>query len=157
MSQARAPSLLGLVVGLVVGTPLMAFGVAGVVRDASDTRPADLASWVVGAALVHDLVLAPLVITGVWVLGRASRSRLPAMMWWALGATLVVAFVAWPLVEGFGQDPSTPSLLPRDYSEGLVVLLAAIWGTAALSTIAGHVGARRRLTDDVTRDLSAGS
>jgi hypothetical protein len=139
MSQASAPSLLGLVVGLVVGAP---FGVAGVVRSASDIRPADLATWVVGAALIHDLLLAPLLIGSVWALGRVSRRGLPATVWWALRSTFVLVLVAWPLVQEFGEDPSTPSLLPRDDSVGLKVLLAAIWGGRSCSARSPDVSSR---------------
>ena len=105
----------------------MAYGVRGVLVDAADTHPAELARWIVGAALVHDAVLIPLVALVAWALRRVTPAR-----WWPAvraGAvtTGVLALVAWPLVLGYGRDPGNPSLFPRNYGLGLAVTLAVVW------------------------------
>ena len=42
----------GLVVGLVLGLPIIGYGVRGALIDAADTNPTELATWIVGSALV---------------------------------------------------------------------------------------------------------
>ncbi|MGH9212126.1 MAG: hypothetical protein ACRD2C_15785 [Acidimicrobiales bacterium] len=122
----------GLVAGLVVGLPVIAYGIRGVLVDADDTHPAELVRWVVGAAVVHDAVLAPLALAVGWGLRRV----VPRWAWPALRSGLLVtvalSLVAWPLVRGYGRDPAIPSLLPRDYGAGLAAALALVWLAAAV-------------------------
>ena len=121
----------GLWIGLAVGAPLMAYGARGAVVDAALTHPWELTRWVVGSALVHDLVLAPVVLA----VGHAARRTTPATAWpavrWALLTTGVLALVAWPLVRGYGRNPTVPSLLPRNYGAGLAVAVGVVWLLAA--------------------------
>lgn len=121
----------GLLIGLATGLPVIAYGLRGVLVDADDTHPAELARWVVGAALVHDVVLAPAVLAVGWALSKV----VPPSAWrpvrWGLMTTGLLALVAWPLVRGYGEDPTIPSLLPRDYASGLATGVAAVWLAAA--------------------------
>lgn len=122
----------GLLAGLAVGVPVMAYGARGALVDAADTHPAELARWIVGGAVVHDAVLVPLVALAAWGLRRLVPDR-----WWGpVRAGLVVSgtlcLAAYPFVAGFGRDPRNPSLLPRDYGLGLAGALAVVWlGVAA--------------------------
>lgn len=134
----------GLVVGLALGVPVMAFGVGGVLVDAGRTHPGELARWVVGSALVNDLVALPVVLVAGWGL----RRLVPAPAWPVVRAGLiasgVLALVAWPFVRGYGRDPANPSLLPRDYGGGLAAALAVVWLAAAVALAAGALSRRRR-------------
>lgn len=137
----------GLLVGLALGLPVLAFGVRGVLVDGSRTHPAELARWLVGAALVNDLVLLPLALAA----GGAARRVVPARLWPAVRTGLlttgVLALVAWPFVRGYGQDPANPSLLPRDYSAGLVAAVGVVWlGVAAWAVAVTLQGRARRST-----------
>ena len=67
----------GLLVGLALGLPVVAFGVWGVLVDGPRTHPAELARWLIGAALVHDLVLVPLALAAAC----AARRLTPARLW----------------------------------------------------------------------------
>jgi hypothetical protein len=121
----------GLIVGLVLGVPVIAYGVRGVFVDATDTHPAELARWIVGAAVVNDLILLPLAGAAAWVLRRFTpTSAWPVVRAGALTVG-VLALVAWPFVRGYGDDPGNPSRLPRDYGLGLAVAVAIV---AALTT-----------------------
>lgn len=139
MTAASPPGHAGLWVGLAVGGPVIAFGVAGAVGDAASTHPAELARWVVGGALVHDLVLAPIVLGVSWLLGRLAgrRARRPALgpVRWAMATSAVLVLFAWPFVRGYGRNPGVPSLLNRDYGAGLVAYLVAVWAVAALAVL----------------------
>lgn len=130
----------GLLVGLAVGVPVIAFGIRGVIVDAADTHPAELARWIVGLAVVNDLLVIPAAIA----VGFGLRRITPAWLWPAvragLLATAVLGAVAWPLVRGYGEDPANPSLFPRSYGTGLLAAVAVVW----LVALAWGLVARRR-------------
>jgi hypothetical protein len=122
----------GLLVGLALGGPVMAYAVRGTLVDESLTRPFELARWIVGLAIVHDLVLVPAVLAIGLGLRRVvpARARVPVRA--AVLATAVLSAVAWPFVRGYGRSSSVPSLLPRNYGAGLLAALAVVWLVAGL-------------------------
>lgn len=141
----------GLVVGLALGTPVMAYGVQGALVDAQDTRPVELASWVVGSALANDLVVVPLVLA----VGAVTRRVTPRAAWPAVRTGLIVTgalcLVAWPFVRGYGRDPRIPSLLDRNYAAGLAMAVAVVWAlVAAWLLVSGRRVTTRRPPGDVT-------
>ncbi len=133
----------GLLVGLALGLPVIAYGLRGVLIDADRTHPAELARWVVGSALVADLLLVPAVI----VVGAVACRATPRPWWPTVRTALMVtgslALVAWPFVRGYGRDSANPSLLPRDYAGGLAAAVAVVWAVAA-AVLAGRWAAHRR-------------
>lgn len=48
----------------------------------------------------------------------------------------MVALAAYPEVRGFGRFPGNPSLLPRDYAAGLLLVLFIVWGVTAVLVFA---------------------
>jgi hypothetical protein len=71
----------------------------------------------------------------------AIRSVIQAALF--LSATLIV--IALPGALGYGRTPDLPSALPRDYTRGLLILLAAVWiGAAAVLTLNAVHGAFRK-------------
>jgi hypothetical protein len=144
VSSTETTSPRGLIVGLALGLPVIGYGVRGAVIDADDTRPAELAAWILGSGLVEDLVLIPVVL-GV---GLVARRLVPAAAWPAVRAGLIVTgalcLVAWPFVRGYGRDPSIPSLLNRNYAAGLAIAIAVVWVAVALRLVALAVASRGR-------------
>jgi hypothetical protein len=150
----------GLLVGLALGVPVMTYGVAGALDEAGRVHPPELARWVVGAALVHDAVLVPLVLAVGWVAHRV----VPVRAWPAVRAGLVVsgclALVAWPFVRGYGRSAGNPSLFPRNYATGLVSALVVVWAVVAVwLVLAHHLGStaawfRRRGQERPTRSTT---
>lgn len=140
-SPSPTTSRRGLLVGLALGAPIVAYGVRGVFVDAPRTHPAELARWVVGSALAVDL----LVIPAAAIVGAAVRRACPAAWWPTVRAALLVtgtlALVAWPFVRGYGQDPANPSLLPRDHAAGLGAAIAVVWAAAVAHLV---IRTRRR-------------
>ena len=138
----------GLVAGLVLGVPLMLVGARAALVAARDTHPAELARWVVGAAVVHDLVLLPVVA----VLGWALRHLTPQPARPAVRAgTMVVgslALVAWPYALGYGASSGNPSLLPRNYVLGTLVAGAAVAAVTVAAAVRAVVRARRQASGD---------
>ena len=128
----KTTSRRGLLVGLALGLPVMAYAVRGARVDAHLTHPAELARWIFGLAVVHDLVVAPVVLA----LGFVLRRRVPDRAWPPIRAALltsaVLVLVGWPFVRGYGRNPGVPSLLPRDYGAGMLAALAVTWAIAVL-------------------------
>jgi hypothetical protein len=129
---------------VVVGWSVMAVGAIGVAGEGRDVPPFAFARWIVGIALVHDLVLVPICLAVGVLLQRALRSPWRGIA----GTTLLVAAVtvlfAWPYVMGWGRLRSNPSIHPREYGRGLTQLLATI---ALGAVVAAGVTVVRRARD----------
>lgn len=127
---------------VVIGWALMAVGAMAAVRSDGSVPPLAFARWLVGAALVHDLVLAPVVFSVGFLLRSALPPGIrPAVVLPAVAASIVVLF-AWPLVAGWGRAPANASIQPRDYGAGLVWTLAVV--IPAVAAPAAWRACRRR-------------
>lgn len=83
--------------------------------------------WAVVAAVVHDLVFAPVCAA----LGVAGRRLIP-LPWQSPVAvaglcSVVLVLLAIPVFRRPGMRPDNPSVLDRDYPLGLAVALAVVW------------------------------
>lgn len=117
------------------GWALVAVGVWGLLSDGRRTRPAESARFVVGAALAHDLVLAPVVVLAGWVTAKVVPARVRGPVQAALVVSAVVVLFAIPFVRGYGRLSTNPSILPRNYATGLVVVLTAVWAIAVVAAV----------------------
>ena len=121
--------------GLAVGGAVGLFGLAGLLRDATKTMPLVWLKWLVGLLLVHDFVLAPLVLLA----GRRLRDRAPEPWYWPLRLGLVtsgvVVLASVPVLYGVGRrtQPGNASVLPDNYPLALAGVLIVVWlGVLAL-------------------------
>ena len=127
-----------------IGWSVMAGAVIGAVGDRRDAQPTELARWLVGSALLHDLLWLPLVAVVGAVLARAGRGgRVPIAVRWAIATSAVLILIAWPFVRGYGRNRGNPSLLPRNYAHGLLAYLVLTWLLAGLALAVGRWWARR--------------
>lgn len=111
-----------------VGCALMLTGVVGLLSDAGDTNPLGWALWFGAGVVLHDLVIAPLVIAAAWAMRRVPGTIRAGV----LVSVLVVAGTL-PVVLGLGRRPDNPSILPLPYGRNLLLVLAAVWlGTAVV-------------------------
>jgi hypothetical protein len=122
-------------VSAAVGWVVIAAGVRGIFENSIDTRPGDLARFVVAGALLHDLVIAPLVILAGVLVRRAVRGRARAVVQGALVVTAVVALFSYPLVRAYGLATGNPTSLPHDYAANLLGVLGVVWAGAAVLSV----------------------
>ena len=120
-------------VSAAAGWAVIAFGLRGIFQHSIDTRPADLARFVVGGALLHDLVVAPLVILAGVLVARYVRARSRAVVQAALVVSGVVALFSYPLVRAYGLALNNPTSLPHNYARNLLVVLGVVWAVAAIA------------------------
>jgi hypothetical protein len=92
-----------------------------------------LARWGIGLAVVHDLVLAPIVSLVGLAVGRLLPRSAKGPVAAGLFVSATVTAVAWPAVRGYGRLPGNPSALPGNYARGLAVVLAAVWVAVAVA------------------------
>jgi len=118
------------------GWALIGWGARGVLHHHVDTRPGQLARFLLGGALAHDLLLAPVVLlTGV-LLARSVPGRWRAPIQAALLISGTLILFAYPLLRGYGRVLRNPTSLPHNYSANLLVVIAAVVvGTAAVTLI----------------------
>lgn len=130
-------------VGLVVGWAVVGFATWGMLGDADLTNPRRLVWWILGLAVAHDLVVAPLVLVAGIVLARA-----PA--WWgrpvgaAAAISAVVVLFSYPLLRRFGERAANPTALPHDYRWNVLVGCAAVWVVTAGLVVVRRVRRRPR-------------
>ena len=117
---------------LVAGGLLMAWGVAGLLRHAASTVPASWLRWLLGALLVHDLLLAPAVVAAGHLLRRAPAPWRPPLRA-ALTVSGTLALTSLPLLLGYGRaaQPGNASVLPGNYPASLAAVLAVVWALTA--------------------------
>jgi hypothetical protein len=134
---------LSLSLGVLVGWPVMGFGVWGLIHESSRTHPDQWLRWFAGILLAHDLLVAP----AVFALGVLLGARVPRGVCLGLAASAMIVATSWPVLAGYGRTPDNPSVLPNHYAAGLLTVLGAVWLTVAGPLVAAHlrrVGERRR-------------
>jgi hypothetical protein len=119
-----------------VGWAVIAWGLRGVFMHSLDTRPANLAKFVVGGALLHDLIVAPVVLLAGVALARAVPSRARSVVQAALAISAIVALFSYPLVRAYGLAAHNPTSLPHNYGANLLIVLGVVWAAAAGIVIA---------------------
>jgi hypothetical protein len=126
----------------VVGVAVMAVAVWGILRDRGETDPLGLAIWLGGGVVLHDFVLAPVVLLlGVGVVRVVPASmRAPVVVGLVSAGTLVLVGV--PIVLASHRQVANPTVLPGNYLLGLVGALAAVAVLTAARV--GWIAVRRR-------------
>ncbi|RSS73362.1 hypothetical protein EF918_25615 [Streptomyces sp. WAC06614] len=123
---------------------LLLIGVGGLLL-AAEPDPFDVLVWLAGALVLHDGVLAPLVLgAGLLLAAAAARWALPArrVLRGALITAGALTLITLPLLLRPGT-PAHPSALPLPYPRNLLLALAAVAVTAA-AVAAVAVRSRRR-------------
>lgn len=126
------------------GWAIIGYGLRGLFHHHLDTRPTNLATFVVGGALLHDLVWVPLLL----VVGVAIARAVPGPVRDIVQAALIVSgslvLFAYPMVRDYASVLHNPSSLPHNYTANLAIVLAVVWITAGIA-MALRVRRRRRL------------
>ncbi|MEU2078473.1 hypothetical protein [Streptomyces sp. NPDC013489] len=117
----------------------------GAWRVAAQADPVGVVVWLAGAVVLHDGLIAPLVLAvGLLLVGRAERGVLRGALIVAGSLTLV----ALPLLVRPGAPPN-PSALPLPYGRNLVIVLGVVATVVAAAILVRRWRARpQRGSDD---------
>ncbi|HEX4727453.1 MAG TPA: hypothetical protein VH298_06625 [Jatrophihabitans sp.] len=131
----RKDSLLRILLGT-IGVAAIGYGAVRILTDAKDTKPLALAKWLIGSLLVHDLLIAPVVIGIGWLLARFVPPRARAFAQGGLVTGGLVSALGVLLIWRQGKSSARSlALLQQDYVANLLVLLAII----AAATVACYL------------------
>ncbi|TFC19234.1 hypothetical protein E3O19_03615 [Cryobacterium algoritolerans] len=118
---------------ILLGVAGLAWGAWVLVDTVRIARLPGLALWVGAAIVVHDAVIAPLVLFAGVLLRRAGR-RLAGTVVTVLQGTIVLGsimtLIVVPEIVAQGLDPKNPTVLPLDYGTNLAVFWVVIAGVA---------------------------
>jgi hypothetical protein len=114
------------------GWALIGYGVRGLLHHHINTRPANLATFVVGGALFHDLIFAPVVLGVGAVVARVVPGRIRAVVQGALIVSGCLALFSYPLVRDYAIALHNPSSLPHNYTANLALVLGIVWAAATI-------------------------
>ncbi len=126
-----------------VGTVAAAYGGWLLVSNADRSALVEVAIWLAAGVILHDLFLTPLVLAVVWAGARLlpAAARGPA----AVGLLVLgsVTLVAVPVLGRFGEVPSDPTHLDRNYVAGWSAVAGLVLTGVVLATLAVRSRMRR--------------
>jgi hypothetical protein len=141
MTDTGGPSRLGLALGLLVGTPMMLFGVVALVQHTDATPPSSFLKLFLGGNVVHDAIVAPVAAAvGVLIIRRLPHiSRGPVRA--ALFASAIAVGIAWPALRGYGRmrAPDNTTVQPLNYATAVATVLAVVWLICAIWFVAAVI------------------
>lgn len=135
------------IVLVVVGVLVMAFGAYVLVTTVRPVRIWGLATWLLGAVVLHDAVLSPFVV-GVGMLlrraGRTLRAWVLVVVQAAIVLGAVLALVVVPEIAAKDHGQKNPTVLPFDYWTRLLVVEGVLLAVVVVVLIVGVRSARKR-------------
>jgi hypothetical protein len=128
---------------IVPGLAVAGWGVLGLLQNRDDVPFVPWLTWFVGGALVHDLLVAPVVVAVGALLARLlpRPARAPVVTGLVVSAMLAVIGVLFALDPGGVPEPG---FLPLDYARNLLLLVGGIMLFAAVWAVVAVVRDRRR-------------
>jgi hypothetical protein len=123
-----------------LGVLLLGYGIWRIFQFSAATQPRQLGGWLVAALVLHDGILAWLVVGAGWLLGRFVPGRARAYLQGGLITAGLVALVAAPMIYRRGKSQPGQALLERNYLANLLIIFA---GIAVVTGVAYLVRVRR--------------
>ncbi|MGI9578832.1 MAG: hypothetical protein ACR2OH_11565, partial [Microthrixaceae bacterium] len=103
---------------------------------AERTAPASWFTWLIGGALVHDLIVLPVVLLAGAGFASLGRPGLGRSLRWAVAVGAVITVASFPVVARFGERSDNPTVLPLPAGRNLVW----IWlGLLAVAIVVGVI------------------
>lgn len=145
-------------VGLVLfGIALLAIGGITLLNDVNPKRYIGIATWFLGALIIHDGIGA-MVVFGVSVVLRKIGRRIPfavlAIVQGALAIGAIFTALVLPEVIKRAIGTANPTILPLDYARNLGLFYAglAVLTGLAIAIYLGVVARRQKLRPPLTQD-----
>lgn len=130
------------VAAIAAGCAVSAGAVYGALRDDALGDATSWVVWLLGAGIVHDLVVLPVVLGTGWLVWRFCPADWKAPVRTAVFVAAVLVLATWPIARRFGARDDNPSILPLPVGRNLAVMVAAL---LLAGVAAGAVAHFRRL------------
>jgi hypothetical protein len=131
-------------ISAVVGWAFIGWGLRGVFHYHIDTRPGELARFFIGGALIHDLILAPVVLLVGYVVVRVAPAGWRAYVQAALIISGLLILFTYPEVRDYARVLHNPTSLPHNYTANLAIVIGVVWGVTGLVAVIHRVRSRSR-------------
>ena len=109
------------------------FGAVQLIVGTSLANLLVLAGLMIGVVVIHDGVIAPVVVSVGWAIGRVVPARARRYLQIFLIAGGLVTAIAIPLIARRGTQEPSKAILQQDYGTNLSVLLGLIAGVSLLA------------------------
>jgi hypothetical protein len=138
---------------VVLGVALIGLGGYVLTETVSPTRYTGLLVWLLGSVIVHDAIIAPLVVVAALAVRRTGR-RVPAaviaLVQSAVVVGVVMSMIVVPEIVAKAKGPKNDTVLPFDYAGRLSVMWLVIVVLTALAVVAYLVRTRRQKSREST-------
>lgn len=124
----------------IAGILLALFGVFRLLTQIPPSALVILALWLVGALVIHDGILSPVVVGVGWAVSRFIPPRARRYLQGALIMAALVTVIAIPMIYRQDSQPRSKSMLLQNFGLNLSLLIGII---AALSLLAYAVRVAR--------------
>jgi hypothetical protein len=126
MNEQRHDRLIRLSLGT-VGVLVLGYGALRILQDQRHTHPTKLGAWLVGALILHDGIIAPIVIGVGMLLARVVPPRARAFLQGGLIVGGLISSVGVLLIWRKGKSGSAAlTLLQQNYKANLLLMLALV-------------------------------
>ncbi|ROS75837.1 hypothetical protein EDF24_1408 [Curtobacterium sp. PhB130] len=135
------------IVLVVLGVLVLAFGAYVMVTTVKPNRIGGLATWLLGAVILHDAILSPFVVLvglGLRRAGRALRVWVLVVVQAAVVLGSVLALVVIPEIGAKHHGAKNPTVVPFDYLGRLLVVEGVLLVVVVAALVVGWLTARRR-------------
>ncbi|KQO84118.1 hypothetical protein ASF17_00760 [Frigoribacterium sp. Leaf263] len=138
---------------VVFGIALIGLGGYVLTETVSPTRYGGLLVWLLGSVIVHDAIIAPLVVVAALAVRRTGR-RIPgvvvALVQSAVVVGVVMTMIVVPEIVAQAKGPKNDTVLPFDYAGRLSVMWLVIVVLTALAVVVYLVRTRRQKSREST-------
>lgn len=114
-----------------VGVLAIGYGAYRLLGNPNASHPPKLATWLVGALVLHDFVLTPLVLGVGFVLTRTVAPRARRYLQGAMVTGALVTAITIPMIYRHGTGLPGKTLLERNYAGNLALILGLIAAVTA--------------------------
>ena len=116
----------------VAGLLLGGFGVFRLFTQVPHPKLIMLGIWLIGALVIHDGILSPLIVSLSWVLAKVIPPRARRYVQLALIMSAIVTVIAIPMIYRRGHQPQVKAILQQNFGGNLTVLIGIIAAVSLL-------------------------
>jgi hypothetical protein len=131
---------------IILGVALVLVGARELIDSTNWTSLRATIIWFLGGTLVHDGVIVPLTLLVSLALTRHVPGTYRGLVQGALIVSATLTLALLPLLSGRGRTSANPSQQPLPYGRDLLIVLAAVWSSAAVLAVRRY---RKRHREDV--------